>query len=152
LLRAYRFLDDNRAKLLIPPNADLIVTEVVRASKFSRDGRPLPEQIVLQYVWREELLLEGDRFGRFAGERTTMLCGATMKGQYVVRQRTAKSRLARAPLAVKGWCRTNRHGFSENDFGANPQLWHLLPYASRVSLPHTCKARFRLAGCAFAGR
>jgi hypothetical protein len=43
-------------------------------------------------------------------------------------------------------------GFSENDFGANPQLQHLLPYASRVALPHTCKARFRLAGCAFAGR
>ena len=38
------------------------------------------------------------------------------------------------------------------DFGANPQLRHTLPYASRVTLPHTCKARFRLAGCAFAGR
>jgi len=37
-------------------------------------------------------------------------------------------------------------------FGANPQLRHLLPYASRVTLPHTSKARFRLAGCAFAGR
>ena len=32
----------------------------------------------MQYIWREELLLEGERFGRFAGERTTMLCGATM--------------------------------------------------------------------------
>jgi hypothetical protein len=32
------------------------------------------------------------------------------------------------------------------DFGANPQLRHSLPYASRVTLPHTCKARFRLAG------
>ena len=38
------------------------------------------------------------------------------------------------------------------DFGANPQLRHTLPYASRVTLPHTCKARFRLAGSAFAGR
>jgi hypothetical protein len=75
---AYRFLDDNRAKLLIPPNADIVVSEIVRADKFTRDGRSLPEQIVLQYVWREELLLEGERFGRFAGERTTMLCGATM--------------------------------------------------------------------------
>ena len=75
---AYRFLDDNRAKLLIPPNADLIVTEIVRANKFARDGRALPEQVIVQYVWREELLLEGERLGRFAGERTTMLCGATM--------------------------------------------------------------------------
>src|SRR5216684_7035693 len=38
------------------------------------------------------------------------------------------------------------------DFGANPQLRHSLPYASRVVLPHTCKACFRLAGSAFAGR
>jgi hypothetical protein len=38
------------------------------------------------------------------------------------------------------------------DFGANPQLRHLLPYASRVTLPHTCKACFRLAGSAFTGR
>jgi hypothetical protein len=75
---AYRFLDDNRAKLLIPLNADLVVTEIVRANKFARDGRSLPDQIIVQYIWREELLLEGERFGRFAGERTTMLCGATM--------------------------------------------------------------------------
>jgi group II intron reverse transcriptase/maturase len=35
--------------------------------------------------------------------------GKSMKGQTVVRQRTAKSRFARALLAVKQWCRTNRH-------------------------------------------
>ena len=75
---AYRFLDDNRDKLLIPLNADLVVSEMVRASKLARDGRSLPDQIVLQYVWREEVLLEGARYGRFAGERTSMLCGATM--------------------------------------------------------------------------
>jgi len=75
---AYRFLDDNREKLLIPLNSDLVVTEIVRANKRTTDGRPLPEQIIVQYVWREELVLEGARFGRFAGERTRMLCGATM--------------------------------------------------------------------------
>jgi len=75
---AYRFLDDNRAKLLIPLNADLVVSEIVRANKLTRDRRALPEQIIVQYIWREEVLLEGERFGRFAGERTTMLCGATM--------------------------------------------------------------------------
>ena len=56
---AYRFLDDNRAKLLIPLNADLIIPEIVRASKPPRDGLPQPEQIIVQYLWREELLLEG---------------------------------------------------------------------------------------------
>src|SRR5215813_14079187 len=38
------------------------------------------------------------------------------------------------------------------DFGANPQLRHLLSYASRFALPLTRKARFRLAGSAFAVR
>lgn len=75
---AYRFLDDNRAKLLIPANADLFIPEVVRARKRTRDGLPQPEQIIVQYLWREELLLEGPRFGQFAGERTAMLCGATL--------------------------------------------------------------------------
>src|SRR6266540_3536113 len=37
------------------------------------------------------------------------------------------------------------------DFGANPQLRHSLSYASRVALPHTCKARFRLAGLPLPG-
>lgn len=75
---AYRFLDDNRSKLLIPPNADLNITEVVRASKLTSEARALPDQIVVQYVWREDVSLEGERFGRFAGEQTTMLCGATL--------------------------------------------------------------------------
>jgi hypothetical protein len=75
---AYRFLDDNRVKLLIPLNADIVITEVVRASKLTPDLRSLPDQIVVQYIWREEVILEGERFGRFNGELTTMLCGATM--------------------------------------------------------------------------
>ncbi len=75
---AYRFLDDNRDKLLIPTSADLVVSEVVRARKLALDGRSLPDQIVVQYIWREDVLLDGKRFGRFAGERTSMLCGATM--------------------------------------------------------------------------
>ncbi len=75
---AYRFLDDNRAKLFIPLNADIEIPEIVRANKRTRDGLPLPQQTIVQYLWREELVLEGNRFGRFVGERTTMLCGATM--------------------------------------------------------------------------
>ncbi|MBB3146316.1 hypothetical protein FHS21_002731 [Phyllobacterium trifolii] len=75
---AYRFLDDNRADLFIPPNADLIITEIVRAKKLTTESRQLPDQIVVQYIWREDVALEGERFGRFAGERTSMLCGATL--------------------------------------------------------------------------
>jgi hypothetical protein len=94
---AYRFLDDNRAKLLIPLNANLIVPEIVRASKSTRDGLRQPDQIIVQYLWREELVLEGDRFGQFAGERTAMLCGATM----VLDQKGNLIHWARQPGSLK---------------------------------------------------
>jgi hypothetical protein len=75
---AYRFLDDNRAKLFIPLNVDIDIPEIVRANKRTRDGLPMPQQTIVQYLWREDVVLEGKRFGRFAGQSTTMLCGGTM--------------------------------------------------------------------------
>ena len=75
---AYRFLDDNREDLLIPASRDFFVADLYDARKRARQNVPLPRQIVLQYVWREEILLDGPRFGRFAGRSTTMLCGGTL--------------------------------------------------------------------------
>lgn len=75
---AYRFLDDNRRKLFIPSNADVIVTEVCSAQKLTREARRLPRQITLQYVWREDVALQGPQFGRFDGASTSMLCGGTL--------------------------------------------------------------------------
>ncbi|WEJ14056.1 serine protease (plasmid) [Sinorhizobium sp. K101] len=75
---AYRFLDDNRRDLFIPATADVVVAEIARASKLTTEARQMPDQIVVQYIWREEVVLVGDRFGRFAGERTSMPCGATL--------------------------------------------------------------------------
>jgi hypothetical protein len=75
---AYRFLDDNREKLFIPPNADVTVADLCTAQKLTRQARRLPRQVLLQYVWREDVVLEGSRFGRFDGEVTSMLCGGTL--------------------------------------------------------------------------
>lgn len=75
---SYRFLDDNRAKLFIPLNADIVVSDLIRARKFTTDRRSLPEQVILQYIWREEVKLEGERFGQFAGQTTSLLCGGTL--------------------------------------------------------------------------
>lgn len=75
---AYRFLDDNRRDLFIPFAADVVVTDLAMAQKLTVSGRRLPQQILLQYIWREDVLLEGERFGRFAGETTSMLCGGTL--------------------------------------------------------------------------
>lgn len=75
---AYRFLDDNREDLLIPARRDFFVADLYDAKKRFRQNQPLPRQVVLQYVWREEVFLEGERFGAYAGRTTAMLCGGTL--------------------------------------------------------------------------
>jgi hypothetical protein len=75
---AYRFLDDNRDALFIPRNADVTVADLFTAQKLTREARRLPKQIVLQYVWREDVVLDGPQFGRFNGQATSLLCGGTL--------------------------------------------------------------------------
>lgn len=75
---AYRFLNDNRGRLGLPVSRDIIVADLYSAEKYARQARRLPRQLVLEYIWREDVLLEGARFGRFDGVRTTMLCGGTL--------------------------------------------------------------------------
>jgi hypothetical protein len=75
---AYRFLDDNRKSLLIPYSVDITVTELCTAQKLTRQARRQPTQILLQYIWREDVLLKGAQFGQFNGETASMLCGATL--------------------------------------------------------------------------
>ena len=75
---AYRFLDDNRRELYIPYAADIIVTDLSIAHKLTLSGRRLPRQVLIQYIWHEDVLLDDPRFGKFKGETTSMLCGATL--------------------------------------------------------------------------
>jgi len=75
---AYRFLDDNRRALYIPPNRDVLVTDLYDAQKVTRQAQRLPRQTVLIYLWREDIELAGKRFGAYAGRLTSMLCGGTL--------------------------------------------------------------------------
>lgn len=75
---AYRFLDDNRDKLFIPANQDVIVADLYDANKYLSQANRLPRQIILEYIWREDIVLSGKRFGEFEGQSTTMLCGGTL--------------------------------------------------------------------------
>lgn len=75
---AYRFLNDNRNRLLIPPFEDLIIADLYDSIKLTRQNLPLPRQIILEYIWREEITLEGAQFGIYEGEVTSMLCGGTL--------------------------------------------------------------------------
>ena len=75
---AYRFLDDNRDELLIPAMQDIVVADLYDANKLTREGNRLPRQIILEYIWREDVLLNGSQFGKFNGQSATMLCGGTL--------------------------------------------------------------------------
>ncbi|MBY3158996.1 serine protease [Rhizobium laguerreae] len=75
---AYRYLDDNRDDLYIPHSVDIIVDEVFTAKKMVGRGLFMPEQVILQYLWREDMVLEGERFGPYDGQTTSLLCGATL--------------------------------------------------------------------------
>lgn len=75
---AYRFLDDNREDLLIPASRDFIVSDLYDANKSARQGTRLGRQIILEYVWREDVPLNGPQFGKFNGKTTTLLCGGTL--------------------------------------------------------------------------
>lgn len=75
---AYRFLDDNREYLLIPASRDFFVADLYEARKRGRQNLMMSRQIVLQYVWREEVELSGAQFGKYDGKTTWMLCGGTL--------------------------------------------------------------------------
>lgn len=79
---AYRFLDDNRKALFIPHHQDVVVADLYDARKLGRAATRLPKQVVLAYVWREDVRLIGADFGvdfgEFEGEWTEMLCGGTL--------------------------------------------------------------------------
>ena len=75
---AYRFLDDNRPALLIPSYQDVIVADLYDANKSARQNRRLPRQIILEYIWHEEVKLEGEQFEEYDGQITTLLCGGTL--------------------------------------------------------------------------
>lgn len=75
---AYRFLDDNRDELLIPAMQDIVVADLYDANKLTREGNRLPRQIVLEYIWREQVPLKGRQFGQFNGQSANMLCGGTL--------------------------------------------------------------------------
>jgi hypothetical protein len=75
---AYRFLDDNRAELFIPINQDIIVSDLYDSNKYGSQAKRLPRQIILEYIWKEEVVLEGPDFGKYENETTSLLCGGTL--------------------------------------------------------------------------
>jgi hypothetical protein len=76
---AYHFLHENRRQLCIPHQQDFAVVGLYRTDKRTEWGlETLPQEIVIQYVWREAVELKGRRFGRFRGQKVSLLCGGTL--------------------------------------------------------------------------
>lgn len=75
---AYRFLDDNREQMFIPAHQDVTVVDLYDAHKMTREGSRLPRQIVLEYLWREDVVLAGQEFAELEGSTAELLCGGTL--------------------------------------------------------------------------
>lgn len=75
---AYYYLHDNRAVFKIPKNVDLVVTDLYETNKSNAAGVRLPRQIVLEYIWREEVAVKGQKYGKLDGSYTDLLCGGTL--------------------------------------------------------------------------
>ncbi len=80
---AYYFLNENRRILRIPVNQDYEIVDLYEANKLKDKGARLPRQIVMEYLWREEVSLENDPlkkldFGSYAGKYAQLLCGGTL--------------------------------------------------------------------------
>jgi hypothetical protein len=80
---AYYFLNDNREVLRIPPHQDIIISDLYDNAKLGAQGERLPHQVVLEYIWKEELEFKdqtgrGMKFGRLEGKKAAMYCGGTL--------------------------------------------------------------------------
>jgi hypothetical protein len=75
---AYHFLDLNRTELCIPPDQDISVVDLYATHKEAEAGRKLPREIVLEYMWCEDVPLQGSQFGGLDGETLQLLCGGTL--------------------------------------------------------------------------
>ncbi len=75
---AYRFLNDNREQMFIPAHQDVTIVDLYDAHKMTREGSRLPRQIVLEYLWREDVVLAGQEFAELEGSTAELLCGGTL--------------------------------------------------------------------------
>lgn len=77
-IECYHFLNDNRRRLRIPEHVDFTVAQVYTTDKVNGARVPQRRQIVVQFLWREDIRLTGVRFGKYQGEWTTLPCGGTL--------------------------------------------------------------------------
>jgi hypothetical protein len=117
---AYRFLDRNRAVFDIPAEANFSVINLYRTKKTSANDYRVPQEIVIEFVWQEEIKLTGDEFGPLQGTFFPIWCGGTVvfsrEGNllhFVIKQNTAKRRDALEKYVAS----QVKHGYLSLDSG-----------------------------------
>lgn len=80
---AYYFLNDNRDILHIPSHQDVKIVDLYDNSKYGAAAERLPREIVLEYLWQEQVELINDpdkdlSFGRWNGKTYNLDCGGTL--------------------------------------------------------------------------
>jgi hypothetical protein len=75
---AYDFVNANRHALGIPAPANLEVINVYRTNKVSSSGYRPPREIIVEFVWAEDVKLTGDGFGKLHGSTVPLWCGGTL--------------------------------------------------------------------------
>lgn len=75
---AYHFLHENRALLGVPVHQDVVVADLHDTDKAGLAGRTLPREIILEYVWGEDVELDHPRFGPLQGQTVQLVCGGTL--------------------------------------------------------------------------
>lgn len=96
---AYRFLDRNRAIFDLPEEANFTVINLYRTKKTAANDFRVPQEIVIEFVWEDEIKLIGREFGAMAGKFYPLWCGGTLvfsrEGNlqhYVVKRNTESRR------------------------------------------------------------
>ena len=75
---AYRFLDRHRLLFGIPYDANFSISSVYRTNKCAKSGYRPPKEQITEFVWSEDVALEGRRFGPLAGTVLPLFCGGTV--------------------------------------------------------------------------
>jgi len=75
---AYLFLHENRERLKIPAEQDFRVVDLYDTDKEVEARRRLPREIIVEYLWSEDVVLDGPRFGKWQGKMLPLLCGGTL--------------------------------------------------------------------------
>ena len=75
---AYIFIDQNREVLGVPREQDFHVTRLYETRKTTAAGYYPPREIVIEFVWREDVELTGSGFGSLKGTTYELWCGGAL--------------------------------------------------------------------------